>query len=725
MKRNSAHRWGMTELAWPIFVVVVITIVGFILLSRREMYLRRKQADNVTIHTNLYRARVMFSRGYMTYLLHSAGDNTVRHEQLTSYLDQALSGIDDALSVRGGWHTAGHARNISPAQKEVIEGIRRQIVAFNQQLHQSFAANVGPDLDQRNQYMLILQQIVRQNDLLQAEIIETYSQQDSAVRISIGIWAGSMAGILLLLVVSSIRRGKTQHALMESEKRFRATFNQAAVGIAHVAPDGAWLMVNDRLCNMLGYTEDELRNLRFQDITYPEDLERDVGMMEKLMAGEVETYSIEKRYICKDKSITWANLTVSLVRDRDGKPHYFISVVENINERKRIQADRDELLERERHARADAESASRAKDHFLAVVSHELRTPLTPVTTGLDLLSRSRAVMAEHGETLAMMRRNIEAESQIISDLLDVARLSNNKIEIHSSVIDLHSLLRETEQTFRIGMQNKAIQWNFDLRATESLVQADSLRMTQVFTNLLNNAIKFSPDGGNISISTSNPVTGTIRIEVRDVGIGIDPDVIQRLFRPFEQAEVSLARRYGGLGLGLSIARSLVELHGGSLRAQSKGLGMGASFIVELPLTTEPVSVRENVVGHSSHPEKNILVVEDNSDTAQALMRLLKSLGHSVTLATSGAEGLALAARGGYDILLSDIGLPDFSGWELIRRLKQTSDLPAIALSGFGTEDDLRRSREAGFVAHLVKPIDIIRLENVINGIARQSAKPG
>ncbi len=724
MIKGLLYKWGIADLAAPLTGVVLITIVCFTLLNNREMRWQREVANLVALHQELQQARAELTTGQMLSVMLRAGDQSVRTEQVMSYLDQAVSTLNDALDLRQNIQDTPGDKQYNSALRTRLLELRNEVEAFKQTTRITLKGTEQSELDRRAAYQMIIQHINNINTRLLEDTGIALKNQDTVVRVSIGIWAGSLAGVLLLLIASSIRRTRTEVALRESEERFRAAFNQAAVGIAHVDIDGSWLRVNGTLCQMLGYSADELTRMRFQDITHADDLSKDVSQMHQLLAGEINTYVMEKRYIRKDGRQLWANLTVSLVRHSTGEPHYFIAVVENIDERKRIQADRDQLLERERVARSDAESAMRAKDHFLAVVSHELRTPLTPVTTGLDLLARSPEVMAEHSEIVVMMQRNIETESQIISDLLDVARLANNKLDVRFAMVDLHQLLRDVEQTFRISTQHKQVYLQLELGADHYHVNADARRMTQVFMNLVGNAIKFTPDGGRIVIRTADTDARRIRVEVEDNGIGLDPEVIQRLFKPFEQAEVNMARRYGGLGLGLSIARSIIELHGGTLSVVSQGPGKGACFIAEMPATA-PVIARRQEASESNHgiAQKRILVVEDNGDTLQALVRLLKTLGHHVTAAQSATQGLEIGTREHFDLVLSDIGLPDFSGWELIRRLRQQVKTPAIALSGFGTEEDQKRSKEAGFSDHLTKPVDIIRLESAIRAVFENAAR--
>jgi PAS domain S-box-containing protein len=550
--------------------------------------------------------------------------------------------------------------------------------------------------------------------------------------------AGRVTG-MIGVATDVTERFRAYESLKENEEQLRATFSQAAVGIAQVATDGRWMRVNQRLCDILGFAERELLGRPFTELTHPDDAPGDVERVRSMMAGERQTYTVEKRYVRKDGTPVWVNVTASLVRSAAGEPRYFISVVEDISQRKRAEADRDRLLVREQAARAQAEAANRAKDQLLAVVSHELRTPLTPVLAAVGLLERTPELPEEVKEYVGMIRRNVELESRLIDDLLDLTRISSGKLQLHVEPTDVHKLIGNAAAIYQRDAAAKRLALMLDLAAPWHELRADPARLQQVFWNLIGNAVKFTPAGGSVSVRTSaagagnNGGDGTggrrIRVEVIDTGIGIEPSVMARLFTAFEQGETVLTRRFGGLGLGLTICRAIVELHGGTIHAHSIGRGSGATMTVELPLAGAAAAAAaapsgREAGGAGSHGESatrplHVLLVEDNRDTIRVMGRVLRSLGHRVHAAGSVNEALDAARGGSFDLLVSDIGLPDGSGWELLRRLREGEDpaarpLPAIALSGFGTTDDLRQSREAGFADHLVKPINVRRLQDAI-----------
>jgi two-component system CheB/CheR fusion protein len=490
------------------------------------------------------------------------------------------------------------------------------------------------------------------------------------------------------------------------------------------------MRVNQRLCDIVGYAERELLGRPFTDLTHPDDSPGDLDRVRSMLAGERQTYTVEKRYVRKDGAAVWVNVTASLVRSAAGEPRYFISVVEDINQRKRVEADRDGLLVREQAARAQAEAANRAKDQLLAVVSHELRTPLTPVLAAVGLLERTPDLSEEVKDYVGMIRRNVELESRLIDDLLDLTRISSGKLQLHLEPADVHKLIGNAAAIYQKEAAAKRLALTLDLSAARHDLRADPARLQQVFWNLIGNAVKFTPAGGSVAVHTST-ADGRLRVEVTDTGIGIEPDVMARLFTAFEQGEPVLTRRFGGLGLGLTICRAIVELHGGTIHAHSPGRGSGATMTVELPLAcaataagaaAAPSSPGGEVGGSAPAGEAptrrlQILLVEDNRDTIRVMERVLRGLGHQVRAAGSVHEALDAARSGQFDLLVSDIGLPDGSGWELLRRLREdpaARPLPAIALSGFGAVDDLRQSREAGFADHLVKPINVRRLQEAV-----------
>jgi two-component system CheB/CheR fusion protein len=372
---------------------------------------------------------------------------------------------------------------------------------------------------------------------------------------------------------------------------------------------------------------------------------------------------------------------------------------------------------------AAAEAMNEAKDRFLATLSHELRTPLTPVLAVISGLEMGDRLPKDLRHDMAMMRRNIELEARLIDDLLDLTRVSRGKLELQLQDVDLRQVLEHAIQT-SCGEEAAAgrLKVVADIEGGHRL-WADAPRLTQVFWNLLNNAVKFTPEGGTVTVRSWTDAPGWLTAEVTDTGIGIPPELLPRIFDAFEQGEPGTTRRFGGLGLGLAISKAITELHGGSLQALSEGPGRGATFRVRLPLTPVPAMTanepRDAPVG-DDRPLR-LLLVEDHADTAAAMAELLRCLGHDVTVAHSVAEGLATAEAiqdRGIDLVLSDLGLPDASGLDLMRELSQRYGLKGIALSGYGMEEDLRRSREAGFTRHLTKPVDLESLKAAIQQVA-------
>jgi len=368
----------------------------------------------------------------------------------------------------------------------------------------------------------------------------------------------------------------------------------------------------------------------------------------------------------------------------------------------------------------ELQEASKAKDQFLAALSHELRTPLTPVLMCAAALEQDNAMLPEFREQLGMVRRNVELEARLIDDLLDLTRVAHGKLELHRAVADIHSLLTHTEQIVRSTALSKSVNLRLTLDATSHHVMGDAARLHQVFWNVLKNAIKFTPAGGQIIARTTNPGPGRICFEVRDTGIGIDPKVLPSIFSAFVQGDRSSVQASSGLGLGMSIAKSIIELHGGNIRAHSAGPGTGATFTIELDTTTaDTENAWTPVTASSAGRVYRLLVVEDHPPTLEVLARLLRKQGHEVSTAATVEAALALASQHAFDLVISDIGLPDGNGVDLMIQLTRDYGLRGIALSGYGMEEDLERTKRAGFIAHLVKPIDFERLNHVLEQVAR------
>ena len=386
--------------------------------------------------------------------------------------------------------------------------------------------------------------------------------------------------------------------------------------------------------------------------------------------------------------------------------HYFVSS---------IQRSESQLKE----AKEVAESANKAKDRFLAVLSHELRTPLTPALAGVRaLMDEPEGAMRE--ATLEMIQRNIELEARLVDDLLDVMRIGRDSFHLNLGTVDAHALLRQTLEICRADAQNGGLRLVCDLSATEWHVRGDSMRLQQVFWNLLKNAIKFTPRGGQITIRSSMAAADAsgrpeLLIEFSDSGIGIAPDAMRRIFEPFQQADDTIPRRFGGLGLGLTISRAIIRAHGGRIEAASAGPGQGATFSVRLAMADAPqaVAVSPAPLAAAAAGPIRILLVDDHNDTLLILARLLRRRGYQVTTAAD-IRSAMVACRERFDLLISDVGLPDGDGREILGRAGGAGRIPGIILSGLGTEEDIRRSMEAGFDEHMTKPVDFGRLEAAI-----------
>jgi len=376
-------------------------------------------------------------------------------------------------------------------------------------------------------------------------------------------------------------------------------------------------------------------------------------------------------------------------------------------------AERRRAEEALQQQKAVVEGVNRTKDQFLAMLSHELRTPLTPVISALEGLESEPAQTGEVKNALAMIRRNIELETQLIDDLLDFTRIAKDKLQLRFAPVDAHLAISNVSEICRAEVDPKRLRVHLNLRANTHYVAADAAKFQQIIWNLLKNAIKFTPEDGEIAISSSNPSPEVLTISVRDTGIGMEPEVMQRIFDPFEQGNRSLERRFGGLGLGLAISKSLAQAHGGTLTAHSDGRDRGSTFLLSMQTTSpaEGLGSPARAGDETSRQGLRILLVDDHQDTCAALEKLLVRRGHLVAATHNVRSAMEAAARNRFDLLISDIALPDGSGMELMTQLQAISKMPGIAISGFGNNGDIERSLQAGFCEHLIKPVKLERLE--------------
>src|SRR5216117_886558 len=376
-------------------------------------------------------------------------------------------------------------------------------------------------------------------------------------------------------------------------------------------------------------------------------------------------------------------------------------------------AERRRIEEELQQQKAVVETANRTKDQFLAMLSHELRTPLTPVISALEAIETEPGQTEDTREALAMIRRNVELETQLIDDLLDFTRIAKDKLQLRFAPVDAHLAISNVVEICRAEAKSKNLRVHLNLRANRHCVAADAAKFQQIIWNLLKNAIKFTPESGEIAISSSNPSPEVLTISVRDTGVGMESEVMQRIFDPFEQGNRSFERRFGGLGLGLAISKSLAQAHGGTLTARSEGRDRGSTFVLSMQTTSpaEGLGSPARASDETSRQGLRILLVDDHQDTCAALDKLLVRRGHLVAATHNVRSAMEAAARNRFDLLISDIALPDGSGIDLMTQLQAISKMPGIAISGFGNNGDIEKSLEAGFCEHLIKPVKLEKLE--------------
>jgi PAS domain S-box-containing protein len=687
---------------------------------------------------------------------------------------------------------------------------------------------------------------------------------------------------------------RTEAALRESERRFRTTFAHAAVGIAVADPDYRFLEANPKFCEILGYTRDELCALTFTAITHPDDVAETQEQVRRLLAGEIASYVLEKRYLRKNSSIVWSRTTVTLLRNDSGGPESFIGVIEDVTDRKKTEetlreetrvlellqatgtaiaaqldvralvqnvtdaatqlsgakfgaffynvineqgaalrlftlsgapreafehlglprntpvfaptfrgesvvrsaditcdarygtlapnhgmppghlpvrsylavpvvsrsgevigsllfghpepgvftpraerlvagmaaqaaiaidnarlyeAAQQEIARRER-AEAALRDADRRKDEFLATLAHELRNPLAPIRQAALISQAQGASEAQKRWSHDVIRRQVRHMALLLDDLLDISRITRGTLELRLEMTELAAAVDAAVETARPAIEAKRHTLSVELPPRPVSFAADALRLAQVLSNLLTNAAKYTDPDGQITLRAS--CNGDlVTISVTDTGIGISPDSLPGLFAMFSQVKSSAARSEGGLGIGLALAKGLVELHGGTIEAHSAGPERGSEFIVRLPLRTCDVSGARLVPAALAEPsvKRRVLIADDNRDAADSLVVLLQMEGHEVTSVHDGLEALAAFTRKQLEVALLDIGMPGLNGYEVareIRRHPSGRSVVLIAVTGWGQDSDKAQAFAAGFDLHFTKPVDPVRLSELL-----------
>jgi PAS domain S-box-containing protein len=478
-------------------------------------------------------------------------------------------------------------------------------------------------------------------------------------------------------------------------------------------PNGDIITWNTGAEKIKGYSAKEIVGKHFTCFYTADDVaagKPQRNLREAARRGYIRDQGLRVR---KDGSTFEAEVVITALRDGTGKIRGFSKVTRDIT---------DQIRAREFEAeKIAAQKASKAKDDFLAALSHELRTPLTPALAAATYLEdNAEKLPPEFAEDIEIIKRNVQLQARLIDDLLDLTRIARGKLHLELEDCDAHTITRNALQIAQSAIAAKKLKIATKFEAKEHHIRADCIRLQQVLWNLINNAVKFTSPGGEITVRTFNDKQARFHFEIVDTGIGIEPQRLASLFQPFEQADPSVTRQFGGLGLGLAISKRLVDLHGGTIEAESRGRSFGATFKVTLDTLREGAAasgVKNRIAGKGSKPLR-ILLVEDHQDTRRALSRLLTHFGHCVVTTGTVATAKQIVGSDQIDVLLCDIGLPDGSGYEVAAQARAKRRIKAIALTGFGTEKDVLRSKEAGFDFHLVKPVNFQELQSVLDQLA-------
>ncbi|MBV8310960.1 MAG: PAS domain S-box protein, partial [Planctomycetaceae bacterium] len=521
-------------------------------------------------------------------------------------------------------------------------------------------------------------------------------------------------------------RKQAQEALRESEERFRGTFQNAAVGIAHVDAEGRFLLVNEKLCGIVGYTREELLVRTFRDVTHPEDLTVSLEQFHALMRGELPSFSLEKRYLRKDGSVVWGDVSLSIQNGSAGKPAYGIAILQDISERRRLE---EEL----RQAKEEAEAANRSKDEFLANVSHEIRTPMNAIL-GMTELALDTPLTDDQRQYLKTVKSAADSLLGLINDLLDFSKIEAGKLELDVADFSLRAVLGDTLRALAVRAHKKGLELiSYVQSGVPDALVGDAGRLRQSLLNLVGNAIKFTEEGEvvvRVEVASDSVPEGEVGVHftVTDTGIGIPPEKQETIFRAFEQEDTSTTRKYGGTGLGLTIASRLVALMGGRITVDSQpGRGSTFSFTARFgrqPHQPEPVAYPPVLLRNL-----RVLLVDDNVTNRRILEEWLRGWQMEPAAVGDGLAALnalwhATSLGRPYPLMLLDARMPDTDGLALAAKLREHNELSStriILLTSGDRPGDLARSRQLGINAKLLKPVQQEELLEMIYQVMSQT----
>ncbi|MBA3766262.1 MAG: PAS domain S-box protein [Acidobacteria bacterium] len=539
-------------------------------------------------------------------------------------------------------------------------------------------------------------------------------------------------------VADITERRLIEEELRRSEENYRSLLENAHDIIYTHDLQGNYLTINRAGEEVTGYTRQEiLGGLNIAQVVAPEHLELAKGMTRRKLTDPSPTvYEVD--IITRDNRRLTLELSTRISYQCD-QPVTVEGIARDVTERKRVEREREELLEREQQARREIEETSRLKDEFLATVSHELRTPLTAMLGWTYLLRTGKLDSEKAARALETIERNARSQAQLIEDLLDVSRVITGKLRLDMRAVEPAKIIDESMESVRPAAEAKGVRLIKTLATGVGAISGDAARLQQVVWNLLSNAIKFTPRGGSVEVGIER-ADSHVQIIVSDTGEGISQDFLPYVFDRFRQADAKTTRKHGGLGLGLAIVRSLVEMHGGTVHIESPGVGQGATFTVMLPL--RPVYRRVTAEEQPAHaitsdglipldfPERldglKILAVDDEADTRELLRTVLEQSGAEVITAVSAAEALELLKHKRPDVLISDVGMPEEDGYELIRKVRSLraedgGKTPAIALTAYARAEERLRALRSGYQMHMPKPVELAELVAVVASLVERN----
>ena len=475
-------------------------------------------------------------------------------------------------------------------------------------------------------------------------------------------------------------------------------------GIFLLDPEAKVISWNSGAERIKGYTADEIIGKHFSVFYPPEDIAAGKPNREIEIALEVGRYEEEGWRVRKDGSLFWANVVITALFGKDRQLRGFAKLTRDMTERRQVQ---------------ELRLADQLKNEFLAMLAHELRNPLAPISNALELLKRARPDDVAVSESVQLMSRQLTHLLRLVDDLMDVSRITTGKIGVHREPVELTPIIHSAMEEVQVHLDSRGHELMVSVPAKPIVVHADAVRLSQVLSNLLVNAAKYTPQPSQIWLNAERTGNQAV-IRVRDSGIGISAEMLAKVFDLFVQADNSLERKQGGLGIGLSLVNRIIAMHDGTVNATSEGLGKGSEFVIRLPIAdpgTESKASSKAARRLPVGPKRKILVVDDNVDAAVTLAKLLTIWGHEVQVVFDGIAALEAAERMVPDIVLLDIGLPGMNGYEVaknLRNLPQSKSSLIVALTGYGQSEDRQQAMEAGFDVHMIKPPDAERLGSLL-----------